>query len=145
MAAFFDKKEERQIINAIKEAEKNTSGEVRIHVEKTTKKLNTYQRALEVFGELSMHQTSQRNGVLFYFAIKEQKFAIIADENIYGKTPPGFWENLKDHISTRFRAGQTALGLTEAILATGQQMKRLFPYYNEDNENELSNEISTGD
>ncbi|MDX2302015.1 MAG: TPM domain-containing protein [Microscillaceae bacterium] len=140
---FFNTKQERQLIEAIKEAELNTSGEIRVHVENHSKG-DVYGRALQVFNELEMHKTALRNGILFYLATKDHEFAVIGDEGIHRVVGDDFWENIKNEIEIKFRVKKFVDGLVQGILKAGEQLKIHFPYQTDDR-NELSNEISQGD
>ena len=137
---FFHRKEEEIILNAIKEAEKNTSGEIQVHVENRCKK-ETMDRATEVFAMLKMHKTKLRNGVLFYLAVEDKKFAILGDAGINAAVPTDFWVKIKDNMQNDFKAGNFAKGLSEGILEAGKQLKKHFPFDRGDI-NELSDDIS---
>jgi len=139
---FFNKKEEEIILNAIKEAEKNTSGEIQIHVENRCKK-ETMDRATEVFAMLKMHKTKLRNGVLFYLAVEDKKFAILGDSGINAAVPADFWVKIKDNMQNDFKSGNFAKGLSEGIHEAGKQLKKHFPFSKGD-VNELSDDISFG-
>ena len=121
-------------------AELDTSGEIRVHVENSFNG-DVLDRAAYIFKELKMHETGQRNGVLIYFAIRNRKFAIIGDVGINQKTGTGFWDDIKDVMLNHFRDGLFTEGLTEAIRMTGEQLKKHFPYQKDD-VNELSDDIS---
>ncbi len=139
---FLTSTQEKEIIEAIKMAEKNTSGEIRVHLEKTTEK-PPFDRAIEVFHMLKMDQTELRNGVLFYVAIESKKFAIIGDEAINDKVPNDFWDAEKQVLLSHFSKGEFAQGLKETITKAGEKLKEFFPYQSDDI-NELSDEISKG-
>ena len=139
-STFFTKEEQDQILAAIKEAEKETSGEIRIHIE-TTCETNVLDRAAWVFKKLGMNKTAERNGVLFYLAVKDRKFAIIGDAGIHAKVPEGFWDEIKEILTKRFKKGEFTEGLAEGMLLAGKQLKTHFPY-RKDDVNELSDEIS---
>jgi uncharacterized membrane protein len=139
---FFNKKEEEVILNAIKEAEKNTSGEIQIHVENRCKK-ETMDRATEVFAMLKMHKTKLRNGVLIYLAVEDKKFAILGDSGINAVVPPDFWVKIKNNMQNDFKAGNFAKGLSEGIKEAGIHLKKHFPF-NKGDINELSDNISFG-
>lgn len=139
---FLTANQEQQIINAIKTAEKNTSGEIRVHLEKTTKK-PPMQRALEVFKGLKMNETTQKNGVLFYIAVECKKFAIIGDESINKIVPSNFWDTEKELVLSYFKKGKPAKGLELAIIEVGKKLKDFFPHLSDD-KNELPDEISKG-
>lgn len=131
-----------QIKKAIQEAERNTSGEIRVHVERKLKE-DLMDHAAFIFKELEMHKTEQRNGVLFYLAFDDHKFAILGDAGINAKVPDGFWDSIRDEMAERFRGGDLIGGLSHGIRRAGEELKRYFPYQSDD-ENELSDDISMG-
>ncbi len=137
---FFTEEEKEQIIQAIQEAEKETSGEIRLHVEEKAKK-DVFQRALEVFHKIGMHKTAQRNGVLIYLATRDRKFAILGDEGINKVVPEDFWEDIVEEMRTHFKKDQFCEGICKAIEKVGHKLKSYFPYQ-QDDINELSDEIS---
>ncbi|MCI4670170.1 MAG: TPM domain-containing protein [Bacteroidia bacterium] len=139
---FFSKEEDRDIVEAIQKAEKQTSGEIRIHLESRAK-MEVEKRAWKVFHQLEMHKTALRNGVLIYMAIKDHKFAIIGDEGINKLVGEGFWEDTAKILSKAFKEEAFVKGLTDAVLSIGEKLKEHFPY-EENDENELPNEISFG-
>ena len=137
---FLSKAEEQEIVQAIVEAEKNTSGEIRVHIEEHTEK-SPLERAQEVFFELKMDETQDRNGVLFYICVSDKKFAIIGDKGINEAVESDFWDCTKDTVIANFKEGNFKKGLVEGILRAGERLKKYFPYQSDDT-NELSNEIS---
>jgi uncharacterized membrane protein len=137
---FLSKAEEQEIVLAIVEAEKNTSGEIRVHIEEHTEK-SPLERAQEVFFELKMDETQDRNGVLFYVCVSDKKFAIIGDKGINEAVESDFWDCTKDTVIANFKEGNFKKGLVEGILRAGERLKKYFPYQSDDT-NELSNEIS---
>ncbi len=139
---FLTTEEEQEIVAAIGEAEKNTSGEIRVHIEKETS-IAPIDRALEVFHHLTMENTKERNGVIIYVAVKSKLFAIYGDKGINEKVANDFWDSTKDIMGHHFRNGNFKQGLIEGILSAGEQLKKYFPHQ-EDDTNELSNEISKG-
>ncbi len=141
-ANFFSESEKKQIIDSIKKAEKNTSGEIRVHIEDKCKE-DVLDHAAFIFEELDMHKTEQRNGVLIYLAVADHKFAIIGDGGINVKVPSNFWDEIKNHMMDHFKAGRFTDGLAEGIVKSGEQLKKHFPYHKDDI-NELSDEISFG-
>ena len=141
-ADFFKKEEKEQITFAIKEAEKNTSGEIRIHIELRCKG-NVLDRASYLFEKLKMHQTHLRNGVLFYLAVTDRKLAILGDAGINKDTPEDFWDQIKNEVLNYFSEDKFAEGLAEGIKMTGEALKKNFPYQKDD-VNELPDEISFG-
>lgn len=139
---FLTAAEEQQIVEAIGVAEKNTSGEIRVHIEKETS-IAAIDRAVEVFQHLNMEKTAERNGVIIYVAVKSHQFAIYGDKGINDKVSSDFWDCTKDVMMKHFRNGDFKQGLIEGILNAGEQLKKHFPYQDGDT-NELSNEISKG-
>jgi len=137
---FLNDQQEQEVINAIRQAEKNTSGEIRVHFEKSLEQ-DALKRAQEVFFQLEMDKTMFKNGVLFYVAVDDHKFAIIGDEAIDKLVPNDFWESIRDEVITEFVKGDHSKGLVLGILHAGEKLKEYFPYGDKD-ENELSDEIS---
>jgi uncharacterized membrane protein len=140
--AFLSKEDEQEIVQAIVSAEKNTSGEIRVHIEERSEKA-PLDRAQEVFFELHMNETIDRNGVLFYVCVADKKFAIIGDEGIDKVVESDFWDCTKDIVISNFKKADFKNGLVEGILRAGERLKKYFPYQSDDM-NELSNEISKG-
>nr|WP_315185974.1 TPM domain-containing protein [uncultured Flavobacterium sp.] len=139
---FLTKEEEQEIVEAIRMAEKNTSGEIRIHIEKTTSKV-PFDRALEVFYELKMNETELQNGVLIYLAVEDHHFVICGDKGINDVVSEDFWDCTKEIMRTHFKNGNFKQGLVDGITRAGEQLQRYFPWQVDDT-NELSNEISKG-
>lgn len=139
-ALFFSKEQQTQILSSVKEAEKDTSGEIRVHIE-TSCKEDVLDRAAWVFDKLGMKKTAERNGVLFYLAVSDKKFAIIGDAGINARVPAGFWDEISTLLIRNFRDGRFTEGLSEGIALAGKQLKTHFPY-NKDDVNELPDEIS---
>lgn len=139
---FLTKEEEQAIVDAICIAEKNTSGEIRVHIEKTTS-LDPYDRAMEVFHELKMDETELQNGVLIYLAVDDHNFVICGDKGINDVVETDFWNCTRDVMVTQFKQNQFKQGLVDGILKAGEQLQKYFPWQKGDS-NELSNEISKG-
>jgi uncharacterized membrane protein len=139
---FLTKEDEQAIVEAIRMAEKVTSGEIRVHIEKTTSKV-PFDRALEVFHELKMDETHLKNGVLIYLAVADKKFVICGDQGINEVVTLDFWDSTKDIMATQFKTGNFKQGLIDGIAKSGEQLRQHFPY-KEGDTNELSNEISKG-
>jgi uncharacterized membrane protein len=139
-SSFFSKEQQAQILASVKEAELETSGEIRVHIESTVKG-DVLDRAAWLFKKLGMHKTADRNGVLFYLAVKDRKFAIIGDAGINAKVPAGFWNDVSELLQKNFREGKFTEGLSEGILLAGKHLKAHFPYTLDDT-NELPDEIS---
>jgi len=139
---FFTQTEQQQIVEAINQAELNTSGEIRLHIEPNCEG-DSYDRALHIFGSLNMHATKLNNGVLFYVAYDSKKFAILGDSGIHQKVSQSFWDAEKELLLAHFKEGKYVEGLIKAIGDAGDKLKKYFPYQNTDS-NELSNDVSFG-
>jgi len=137
---FLTQKQEQQIIKAIRTAELHTSGEIRVHIESTTQK-ETISRATEVFYYLKMDETKNKNGVLFYLAVDDKKFAVIGDKNINTKVDRDFWDNIKNTVIKEFKTTHFASGLVKGILKVGKELATYFPF-EENDKNELPNKVS---
>lgn len=132
-----------QIEQAIKEAELDTSGEIRVHIESKCTS-NPLQRAVYIFNYLKMYNTQARNGVLIYVAVESRKFAIIGDAGINKAVPDNFWDSIKEGMGAAFSQGKYVEGLANAIKVAGESLKQYFPYRNDDI-NEQPDEISFGE
>lgn len=140
--AFLTPAEEQAIVDAILEAEKKTSGEIRVHIESSAK-IDHFSRAQQVFHYLKMDNTKDGNGVLIYVAVKDKKFVIYGDKGIDKAVPRGFWDSTRDIMSTHFKKGAFKTGIVEGILEAGKELKAHFPWDHNDT-NELSDAISKG-
>lgn len=139
-SSFFTREQQAQILAAVKEAEEQTSGEIRVHIE-TSFTGDVLDRAAWIFNKLGMQKTAERNGILFYLAVDNRKFAVIGDAGIHAKVPDGFWEDIRNSMTDSFRDGKFTEGLTRGILTAGMQLKEHFPH-REDDINELPDDIS---
>ncbi|MDT0651610.1 TPM domain-containing protein [Autumnicola edwardsiae] len=140
---FLTKDEEEEIVEAIRTSEKNTSGEIRVHLEKSTGEMDIFDRAMEVFHMLKMDNTKQDNGVLIYVAVEDRNFVIYGDKGINNVVPNDFWESTKDAIVAQFKQGNFKQGLVDGVLKAGEQLQKHFPW-KENDVNELSDKISKG-
>lgn len=139
---FFTKEQKDDITRAVQNAEHNTSGEIRVHMEGKCKG-DVLDRAVYIFEKLEMHKTELRNGVLFYLAVEDRKFAILGDAGINAVTPEDFWDSIKAKMLEHFKKDEFAAGLVTGITLAGEKLKEHFPYQ-QDDVNELSDEISFG-
>jgi uncharacterized membrane protein len=141
--ALFTEQQQKQVQDAIAQAELNTSGEIRVHIDKRCKE-EPMKMAIAVFEKLGMHKTEQRNAVLFYLAIDDKKLAILGDKGINEAVPTNFWDEIRDLMVSHFKKGEFTEGLSKGIVMAGEQLKTAFPYQSDDT-NELSNEITFED
>lgn len=139
---FFTAQEQDRLVESIRLAELNTSGEIRLHIEANCDG-DAYERAKVLFEQLGMHATEQKNGVLFYLAYAHKKFAILGDKGIHEKVSQAFWDTEKELLLSYFKQEKFAEGLCLAIAQAGEKLKQHFPYQTNDT-NELSNELSFG-
>lgn len=140
-AKLFNEEEQEQIKLAIQAAEFQTSGEIRVFVESTCKDKDVFERAVQQFHALKMHETELRNGVLIYLAVDDKKFAIVGDKGINEKVNANFWDRTKETMLSYFVKNEMAAGLKQGIAMVGEQLKAYFPYQNND-KNELPDEIA---
>jgi uncharacterized membrane protein len=139
---FLTQKEEDEVVEAIRQAELNTSGEIRVHLEQHAS-IDVFERAVEVFDFLHMDNTKRSNGVLIYVAVEDRELVIMGDKGINDIVGPMFWESTKNTIVDHFKQGDMCKGLRDGILMAGEQLKKHFPYKKGDI-NELPNAISVG-
>jgi uncharacterized membrane protein len=137
--AVFTTKEQEAIAEAIAEAEKATSGEIRIAVEKNCSD-SAFDRATQYFVKLGMDKTAEKNGVLIYLSYEDHKFAIIGDSGINKLVPEDFWETTQVAMKAHFMSGKLADGIIAGIALAGEKLALFFPYKSDDI-NELPNEI----
>jgi uncharacterized membrane protein len=141
---FFSPEDEVKIINAIREAEQQTSGEIRLYIESKNRFVDPLDRAAEIFAELNMYQTANRNGVLVYVAMAHHELAVYADEGIFKKAGQEFWNTAARTMISEFKKNNFAEGLIEVINKTGQLLKTHFPYDATTDKNELPDDIVFG-
>jgi uncharacterized membrane protein len=135
--------QQAQLMAAIRQAELETSGEIRVHLEERCPDTDPVVRAVAVFQHLGMHQTKEQNGVLFYVAYGDRKFAVVGDAGIDANVPTGFWDSTKDLMRQHLAANDLVLGLSAGIERAGAQLKQYFPRATDDT-NELPDDISFG-
>lgn len=141
---FFSQQEESTIVEAIRQAEQQTSGEVRLFVESKNRFVDPLDRAAEIFMQLQMHQTANRNAVLVYMAVTHHEFAVYADEGIYKKAGQVFWNDAVKGMISEFRKDHISEGICEVVYKIGQLLKSHFPYDPSTDKNELPDDIVFG-
>ena len=150
MVSLFDRPErrllsaedERRVVDAIRAAERRTSGEIRVHVQGRSPG-EPLEEAARVFEGLGMTRTAARNGVLVFVAVDDRKFAIVGDRGIHERVGAAFWDGLRDRLAARLREGRAADGLVEVLEAIGSELQRSFPRAGDDR-NELADDLSYG-
>ena len=135
-----NREEDRRVVEAIKQAELNTSGEIKVHIENFCRG-SVEKRSLVVFKRLRLNKTSLRNGVLIYLSVMDRRFAILGDEGINNVVEDGFWNDVKDLMQSHFKEGRFVEGLEQGIQRCGEKLKTYFPHQS-DKINEIPDEIS---
>ncbi|MFN5227175.1 MAG: TPM domain-containing protein [Bacteroidota bacterium] len=142
---YFSPAEREEICQAITEAEKKTSGEIRVFIEGNCSQDNPLNRAQEVFAQLKMEATAARNGVLIYLAMNDHRLAVFGDEGIHARLGQDWWQQEVNTAIARFREHKFVPGLVNMIHDIGDALRTHFPYDEKGDSNELPNEIVLGD
>ena len=141
---FFTAEENQLIVDAIQAAEKQTSGEVRVFVERHCRFVDPLDRAAEIFFGLKMDQTAERNGVLVYVATKDRQLAVLGDSGIHQKVGDEFWKKEVSKMLAEFDKEKYAEGITKIVRDIGEALRTHFPYQGEKDKNELPDDIVFG-
>ena len=141
---FFTAEEQQLIIEAIQNAERMTSGEVRVFVESKCSYMDAIDRAAELFFQLEMQKTDDRNAVLLYVAMKDRQLAVFGDEGIHKKVGNEYWNNEVHKMITNFNRENYAAGISEVVKDIGEALTKNFPYNNDTDKNELPDDIVFG-
>ena len=139
---FFTSEQQKSIQQSIANAELNTSGEIRVHIDDKCKG-DVLDAAANMFHKMKIDKTELRNGVLFYLAVSDHKFAILGDKGINEKVPTDFWDHIKDVMLSHFKKQEFTEGLSKGIEMAGEKLKTHFPLQSNDT-NELTNDVSFG-
>lgn len=141
---FFSPEDKAQIVEAIRKAERETSGEIRVYIESKNSYVDAIDRASEIFFKLKMQETEHRNAVLLYVAMKDQQLALFADEGIYQKAGADYWNSAVKNMLSQFTKENVSNGIEQCITQIGQTLKEKFPYVATEDKNELPDEIVFG-
>lgn len=141
---FFSEEEKKQLVDAIQKAEQQTSGEVRLFIESKCKYVDALDRAKEIFFNLKMHETEERNGTLIYVAVDDKQAAVFGDEGIHQKVGQKYWEDEVAKMLLHFKNRELVDGICLGIHDLGQALKFYFPYNSDTDKNELPDEIVFG-
>lgn len=141
---FFSAKDKEQIVQAIRNAERETSGEIRVYIESRNPLVNVMERAAEIFFNLKMQQTDDRNAVLLYIAMKDKELALFGDEGIYKRVGVDYWNNEVKNMISQFSKDNISNGIEQCIQHIGQTLKEKFPYNTTTDRNELPDDIVFG-
>jgi uncharacterized membrane protein len=139
---FLEQIDKDRIVQAIGNAEKETSGEIRVHMQPTVRSADIRTVAERTFERLGMTKTALRNGVLLFIATEDRRFTVLGDRGIHEKVPAGFWDEIAAKMTIRFKNGEFTDGIIEAIHAAGDHLKQFFPRAADD-VNELPDDIDT--
>ena len=141
---FFTEEDKLQIVEAVRNAERRTSGEVRVFVENRCSYMDAIDRAKEIFVELKMNETADRNAVLLYIALKDHQLAVFGDEGIHSKLGNEYWNAEVKKMISNFNKENYAEGIQEVVTDIGEALTQFFPYNNDTDKNELSDDIVFG-
>ncbi len=142
-ALFFSRKEKERIQSAIREVEKETSAEIRVHLERRQKGRDTLEQARESFERIGMTATQEKNGILIFLCPETRRFAVLGDSGIHEKVSQDFWEEISRAMKPHFLQDRFADGIVEAVEKIGSRVKKFFPRKTGDR-NELPDNISHG-
>ena len=134
------KEARREIVGAIRNAEKMTSGEIRVHV-KSRCKQDVFEEAKKVFLRLGMHRTEERNGVLIFVALDSRQFAILGDRGVHERVGESFWNKMRDLMTAHFSKGQIQAGIVAGVAGAGTELNKHFPKHADDR-NELPDRVT---
>ena len=141
---FFTAEEKQHIVEAVQQAERHTSGEVRVFVESKCSYMDALDRAAELFSKMQMQNTAERNAVLVYIAVKDRQLAIFGDEGIHKKVGDEYWNKLVKQMISHFNKENFAEGIRQCVLDVGEALKNHFPYNKDTDKNELPDDIVFG-
>ena len=142
--AFFSDQDQARIVEAIRIAEKETSGEIRLYVESKNPFMDPLDRAKEIFFQLKMHDTADRNAVLLYIAMKHHELALFGDEGIHKQVGADYWNHAVKNMIAEFANQHIADGIEQCVLQIGQTLKETFPYNSSTDKNELPDDLVFG-
>ncbi|MGB8194962.1 MAG: TPM domain-containing protein [Chitinophagaceae bacterium] len=141
---FFSHEEREMILEAIRNAEQQTSGEIRVYIESHCRFVDPMDRAGEIFFGLQMDQTKDRNGVLLYIAVRDRQLAVLGDEGIHRQVGTEFWEKEVREMLTEFKADHYGSAISKVVTEIGDALKTHFPYEGPTDKNELPDDIVFG-
>lgn len=141
---FFTAEEKQKVVEAIQKSEQRTSGEVRVFIESRCRYVNAIDRAAELFFQLGMDKTAERNGTIVYVAIKDRQAAVFGDEGIHQRVAQKYWEDEVNKMMVCFKQANLADGLIQCVTDIGEVLYQNFPYNRETDKNELPDDIVFG-
>ena len=135
-----DKSAKNDIVQAIRDAERRTSAEIRVHL-KSKHRGDALEEARKIFHKFGMHKTKERNGVLIFVASDSKIFAIYGDSGIHAHAGDPFWQKTRDAMLEYFRRGEIKEGIVASIKSAGEKLAVHFPKKQNDT-NELPDNVS---
>lgn len=142
--SLLNEEDSRLVVKAIRQAEKSTSGEVRVFVESRCAWMDAMDRATEIFFSLKMDKTEQRNGTLVYIALKDRQLAVFGDEGIHKKVGSEYWNKIVADMLKDFKGEHYGKGIAECVIQIGNALQTYFPFDRVTDKNELPDEIVFG-
>lgn len=143
-SSFFTAAEREHIVEAVRESERRTSGEIRVFIEKKCVYMDAVDQAAEIFFKLQMQKTDDRNAVLLYVAIKDRQLAVYGDEGIHKKVGNEYWNREVQQMIQSFNKENYAEGIRQCVIDIGEALHQHFPYDNDTDKNELPDDIVFG-
>jgi uncharacterized membrane protein len=141
---FFRPEEKERIVEAVRNTERMTSGEIRIFIESRCRYVDALDRAKEIFFSLKMDKTQDRNGVLLYVAMKDRQLAVFGDEGIHQRVGSEYWNREVKTLIRNFNKDDYAEGIRECVVDIGEALHKHFPFNNDTDKNELPDDIVFG-
>lgn len=141
---FFTRQEKERVIAAVRNAEQKTSGEVRVFIESRCRYIDAIDRAQEIFFNLEMDKTVERNAVLLYLAVNDRQVAVFGDKGIHEKVGQQYWNEEVNKMIASFRHNQITDGIVDCVNDIGDALHHYFPYNSSTDKNELPDEIVFG-
>ena len=142
--SFFAEVEKKQIVEAIRNAERRTSGEIRVFIESRCRYVDPLDRAAEIFFSLEMDETDDRNAVLLYIAMKDRQLAVFGDEGIHKKVGTDYWNKEVNLLIKEFNTAHYGDGISQCVTDIGEALHQYFPFDNDTDKNELPDDIIFG-
>lgn len=141
---FFTQEEKAKLVSAIQQAEQRTSGEIRVFVESRCRFMDAVDRAKEIFLQLQMNKTQERNATLIYIAFDDHQLAVLGDEGIHHKVGQEYWEQEVGKMISEFKSEHIVEGICQVVYDIGEALQRHFPYNSTTDKNELPDDIVFG-
>ena len=142
MKSLLRAEDHERIVEAIADAEKKTSGQIRVHLHHRSVR-DPIEAGKKVFEKLGMTATAEKNGVLIFVAPRSKNFAILGDSGIHEKCGEGFWREAAAAMADHFGRGDFAGGIVATVSTIGDALAAHFPR-KAAGADELPNEVDEG-